>query len=140
MSRTDRVGTLRKEPKSNRSAVVMHVKNVRIQLQCLDKARNVVSEIVKGVFELVSRRGVGMTKPDVVWRDQMESIGQSGHEVSEHLAAARQSVQQDNCRERGVARLAIENLASVDGGRAMKRTIIHLSSPLLKRLGRPPTV
>jgi hypothetical protein len=54
-----------------------------------------------------------MTEADIVGRDQMEAAGEQRHQVAEHLAAGRQAMEQQDGRGGRVARLAVEDLATI---------------------------
>ena len=75
--------------------------------------------ILSNGIKFFSRRHVGLTEPRKVRRDDMKSVGKERDQVAEHVARAREAVQQQQHRRISWARLAIENLETIDIGRAV---------------------
>ena len=56
-----------------------------------------------------------MTEADIVGGHKVEAVGERGHQVAKHLAAGRQTMEQQNGRCGRVASLPVEDLAAFDG-------------------------
>jgi hypothetical protein len=107
------------EPKARRCAVVKDIDSKPFEADDFGKALDHARDVVERVAEFFSRRHVGLTEPRKVWRDNMKSVGEPRDQVSEHVAGTWEAVQQQQPRRIGWPRLAIENLETIDIGRAV---------------------
>ena len=76
-------------------------------------------QIVERVGEAVARRRRRLSEARQVGRDHAEAPAKQRDEVAEHVARAREAVQQQDGRRRGVAGRAIEEFEAVDVDRAI---------------------
>ncbi len=104
------------EPEAGRRAVVEHVDGVAIEADDLGEAVDRLRDPVEGV---AAARHVGLAEARQVRRDDVEAIGQQRDEVAEHVAGAREAVQQQQLRGARWARLAIEDVEAVHVGGAI---------------------
>src|SRR5262249_60057981 len=74
---------------------------------------------VERVAEPLSRRHIGSTESREVRGDNMKPVGEERDQIAEHVARAREAMQQQELRRIGWPGLAIENLEAVDIGGAV---------------------
>src|SRR5262249_5512592 len=72
------------------------------------------SYVVECVFELLSRRHVGLTEAGKVRRDHVKFFGEPWNQFPEHVSRGRKAVQEKQLRRIDILRLAIENFGAVD--------------------------
>jgi hypothetical protein len=75
-------------------AIVKDVHCKPIEADDLGKAVDYVGDVVERVTELFSWRLVGLTEPGKVRRDDMKSVGKQRDQVTEHVARAGETMQQ----------------------------------------------
>jgi hypothetical protein len=109
------VRVLGEQPKPDGAAVVLHVKDIGLDAELVDQSRDMSCQVVETVLEVLGRRRVGLAEADIVRRDHVEPVGQARDQVPVHMAAGREPVQQQDRGARGVSRLAVEDLATLDG-------------------------
>jgi hypothetical protein len=107
------------QPEACRRAIVKDVHSKPIEADDLGKALHHAGDVVERVTEFFSWRHIGLTEPRKVGRDDMKSVGEERDQVAEHVARAREAVQQQQLRRIGWPRLAIENVEAIDIGRAV---------------------
>src|SRR5262249_16214403 len=98
------------EPEPDRRAVVKDVHCKPIEADDLGKTVDYTSDIVERITELLSCWHVGLTESRKVRCDDAKSVGKERDQVTEHVACAREAVQQKQLRRIGWGRLARENL------------------------------
>jgi len=86
------------EPEARRRAVVEDVHCKPVEADDFGKAVDHASDVVERVTEFVSRRHIGLTEPGKVRRDDVKPVGQQRDQVTEHVASAREAVQQQQLR------------------------------------------
>src|SRR5262249_6068456 len=115
----DPLGVVDSEPEACRRAVVEDVYCKPIEADDLGKAVDDARDVVEGIAECLTRRHVGLTKSGKVRRNDRKSVGKERDQIPEHVARAREAMQQQELwRMRGPC-FAIENLETVDIGRAI---------------------
>ena len=117
--RDDRGDPLRmphREPEAGRRAVVEDVEGEAVEADDLGEAVDRVREPVESVAAV---RHVGVAEARQIGRDDVEAVGQQRDQVAEHVARAREAVQQQQLRRIRRARLAIEDLEAVHVGGAI---------------------
>ena len=107
------------EPEAGRRAIVEDIDGEAFEADHLGEAVDDVGDMVEGVGEVAPRRHVRLAEARQVGRDDVEAIGQERDEVAEHVARAREAVQQQQLRRVGGAGLAIEDLEAVHIGGAI---------------------
>ena len=119
---------LDREPEPGRRAVVEHVDGVAVEADDLGEAVDRLRDPLEAV---APARHVGVAEARQVGRDDMEAVGEQRDEVAEHVAGAREAVQQQQLRRARRARLAIEDLAAVhlggsivDGGHGVSFAVL----------------
>src|SRR5215831_12217201 len=117
------------EPEAGRRAVVEDVHRKLIEAYDLSEAVNHAGNVVECVSEFFSRRHVGLTKPRKVRRDHKKSVGEQRNQIAKHVARAREAVQQQQLRCIGWPRFTIEDLETVNIGRAVSQ--MHHENPPL---------
>src|SRR5262245_13784256 len=125
------------EPEACRCAVVEHVQGKPIEINDLGKAVDHTGNVIERVTEVFSRRHIGLTEPGKVRRDDMKPVSEERDQVTEHVAGAREAVQQQELRRLGRPRLAIEHLEAIDISRAVldRRHYTGLSNGLPSAAG-----
>ena len=113
------------EPEAGWRAVVKDVQRKLIETYDLGEAVDHVGNAVECVSEFFSLRHVGLTEPGKVRRDHEESIGEQRDQITKHVARARETVQQQQLRRIGWPRFTIEDLETVDIGRAISDNRQH---------------
>jgi len=86
------------EPEARRRAVVEDVDGKPIEADDLGKATDHARDVVERIFEFFPWRHVGLAEPGKVRRDDMKSVGEARDQVAEHVARAREAVQQQQLR------------------------------------------
>ena len=95
------------EPEAGRRAVVEHIERVAIDAGDLGEAVDRVGNPIEGA---AAARQIGVAEARQIRGDNVEPVGQQRDEVAEHVARAREAVQQEQPRRIRGARLAIEDL------------------------------
>ena len=115
------------EAVADRSAVVLHVDAHRageadLVQEPVDDLGEVVERVVPG-----RRVGhVGVAEARVVRRQDVEAVGQRRHEVAELVRRGREAAEQQQLRVRRVARLAVEDVETLDlGGVESGHVLLH---------------
>ncbi len=86
------------EPEACRRAIVEDIHGKPIEADDLGKAADDAGNVVERVREFLSRRHIGLTEPGKVRRDDVKPVGQQRDQVTEHVASAREAVQQQQLR------------------------------------------
>ena len=86
---------LHREPEAGRRAVVEDIDGVAIEADDLGEAVDRLRDPVEG---MAAARHVGVAEARQVGGDDVEAIGQKRDEVAEHVAGAREAVQQQQLR------------------------------------------
>src|SRR5262245_10667701 len=107
------------EPEACWRAVVENVNRKPIEADYLGKPVDHAGDVVERVAELISWRHVGLTKARKVRSDDMKFVGEQRDQITKHVACARKAVQQQQLRRVGWPRFTIEDLETVDIGRAI---------------------
>jgi hypothetical protein len=81
--------------------------------------RLITPAMLSNVSEFFSRRHVGLTEPRKVRRDHTKSVSEQRDQITKHVARAREAVEQQQLRCVGWSSLAIENIETIDIGRAI---------------------
>src|SRR5262249_59587357 len=115
----DALGVAHGEPEAGRRAVVEDIDRIPIKADDLGKPIDHPRNVVKRVVEFVPRRHIGLTEPGKVWGDDMKPVSEKRDQVAEHVARAREAMQQQELGRIRSPRLTIENLETVDVGRAI---------------------
>ena len=121
------------EPESGRRAIVEHVDGVAIEADDFGEAVDRLGDLVEGV---AAARHVGVPEARQVGSDDVEAIGEARDQIAEHVAGAREAMEQQQLRRAGLAGFAIEDVeavhvgfAIIDGGhRGFPFRIITLST------------
>src|SRR5260370_31389279 len=116
---SDPLGVMDGEPEARRRAVVEDVHGKPVEAGDLGKAVDHAGDVVERVMEFFSSWHVGPTEPGKVRRDDMKPVREERDQVAEHVARAREAVQQQQLRRLGWPRLALENVETVDIARAI---------------------
>jgi hypothetical protein len=90
----DPLGVADGEPEARRSAVVKDIDREAAEADNLCEALDHARDVVECVAEFFSRRHVELTEPGKVRRDDMESVGEQRDQVTEHMAGAREAVEE----------------------------------------------
>ena len=93
-----------RNPEARRRAVVEDVDRKAIEADHLGEAVDDLGDVVEGVGELAARRHVGLAEAGQIGRDDVKAIGKKRDEVAEHVARAREAVQQQQRRRVRAAR------------------------------------
>ena len=104
------------QAEAGRRAVIEHVEGVAVEADDVGEAVDRVGEPVEGA---AAARHVGVAEARQIRRDHMEAVGEQRDQVAEHMARAREAVQQQQLRRARRARLAIEDLEAVHVGGAI---------------------
>src|SRR5262249_20400613 len=107
------------EPETCWRAVVEDVHRKLIEAYDLGEAVDHAGNVVECVSEFFSRRHVGLAEPRKVRRDHKESVCEQRDQVTKHVACGWEAVQQQQLWRIGLPGFAIENLKTVDIGRAV---------------------
>jgi hypothetical protein len=107
------------KPEARRRTVVKDIDREAVEADDLGKAVDHVRNTVERVTEFLPRRHIGLAEAGKVRRDDMKSISNERDQVTEHVARAREAVQQQELRRIGRPCLAIENLEAIDIDRAV---------------------
>src|SRR5262245_66663366 len=83
-----------REPEASRRAVVKDIHCKPIESDDFGEAVDHACNIVECVAKVFSRRHVGLTEPWKVRRDHKKSVGEQRDQITEHVARARETVQQ----------------------------------------------
>ena len=89
------------EPEARRRAVVENIDREAIEADDLGKTVDHAGDVVECVAEFFPRRHVGLAEPGKVRRDHVKSVGEQRDQVAEHVARAREAVQQQQLRRIG---------------------------------------
>src|SRR5262245_34774823 len=104
------------EPEACWRAVVEDVHRKLIEAYDFGEALDHAGNVVECVSEFFSRRHVGLPEPRKVRRNHKKSVGEQRDQITEHVARARETVQQQQLRCFGWPRFTIEDLETVDVG------------------------
>jgi hypothetical protein len=95
---------------------VEHIDRKTIEPDYLREAVDEPRDIVECVLERAAVRHVGPAKTRKIGCDDVKSIGKTRDEVTEHMADARQAMQQQQRLRVRRPRFAIENIEALDVG------------------------
>lgn len=84
-----------RQPVPDRRAVVENVECVAVQFQGLREALDDRGQIVEGVVERATRRGLRAAKAGQIRRDHAVTVGKQRDELAEHVAGCRKTVEQE---------------------------------------------
>ena len=101
------------EPEAGRRAVIEDIDGIAIEADDLGEAVDRLRDPVEGVAAV---RHVGLAEARQIGSDDVEAVGQQRDEIAEHVAGAREPVQQQQLRGAGRAGLAIEDVEAVHVG------------------------
>ena len=104
---------LDRQAKADRRAIVEDVERELLEAEHFGEPVDHVGDVLEGVGELVPRRLLGHPEARQIGRHDMIVVGEFRDQVSEHVARAREAVEQQNGRASLVAGLAIEHLEAV---------------------------
>src|SRR5262249_39288693 len=100
-------------------AVIEHVHRKPIKADDFGETVDHAGDVVERVTEFFPRRHVGLTEPGKVRRDHMKSVSKKRDQVAEHVTRAGKAMQEQQLGGAGRSRFAIEQLETVDIGRAI---------------------
>ena len=104
----------RRQPEARRRAIVEHIDREAIEPDDLSEAVDDPRDIVECVSELAAVRHVGLAEPGKIGRDDVKSVRELRDEVTEHMAGAGKTVQQQERWRVPRPCLAIEDVEPVD--------------------------
>src|SRR5262245_22067 len=107
------------ESKACRRAVIKNINREAIETYHFGEALDDASDVVERVAEFFVRRHIGLTEAGKVRRDRQKSVGEQRDQITKPVARAREAVQQQQLRCVGWSRFTIEDLETVDIGRAI---------------------
>src|ERR1700722_16467641 len=99
----------RRQPKARRGSVIEHVKREAFEPQYFGKAVDDAGDVVKSVFELTSWGHIRLTEARQVGRYHVEAIGQERDQIPEHVAGAREAMEEQKLGRVGCSRLSVED-------------------------------
>ena len=105
---------LDRQPEADRSAIVEDVDGELGQTEHLGEAVDDVGDVLERVAELVTGRLLGHAEAGQIRGDDMIVLGEFGDQVAEHVARAREAVQQQHGRAARIAGFAVEQLEAID--------------------------
>src|SRR5262249_29078643 len=105
-----------RQPEPRRGPIVEHVDRKAIQPDYLREPVDNPRDIVECVRERAAVRPIGLAKSRQIGCDDVKSIGKPRDEVAEHMAGAREAMQQQQCLRVPRPRFAIENIEALDIG------------------------
>src|SRR6266487_5956207 len=70
--------------------------------------------MVEGICEAGRGGCIAITEPGVIWRDEVEIILESWHQVAEHVRRRRKAMQQHECVVVSASCLAVEDVQPVN--------------------------
>ena len=111
--RRDPVRMLHGEPESGRCAVIEDIDGIAIEADHLSEA---IDRLRDPVERVAAPRHVGLSETRQIGSDDVKAVGQQRDEIPEHMAGARETVEQHQLRGAGCAGLAIEDLEAVQVG------------------------
>src|SRR4029077_16915328 len=95
--RDDRGNPLRmleRDPKADGRAVIENVDCEPLQVHDLREASYYLGQLCERVWKRVARRHIGLPEPRQVWRNDVKAIGKQRDEMPKHMAAGRETMQQ----------------------------------------------
>src|SRR6516225_1517250 len=95
-------------------AIVEHIDRIAIEPDDFRQPLDDPCDIVECVSERAAIRHIGLSEPGKIWRDDVKPIREFRDEVAEHMAGARETVQQQDRRCVFRSRLAMEDFEPVD--------------------------
>ena len=90
-----RSGCLTARRKFGGRAVVEHIDRVAVEADRLGEAVDRLRNLVERVRFV---RHIGIAEPRQIRRDDMETVGEQGNEVAEHVASGREAMQEQQLR------------------------------------------
>src|SRR5437868_8035510 len=84
--------------KTNRAAVILHVKGIARESERFGKMIHDLGDVIEGICELFRVRPIAVPEARVIRRDKMILIRKPGEEWLEHSRRRRKSVQQEKDR------------------------------------------
>ena len=124
----DLLGVADGEPEACRRVVIKNINRKAVEADDFGEALDDVGDVVERVAEFIVRRHIGLTEAGKVRRDHKKSAGEQRDQITKHVARAREAVQQQQLRCVGWPRFTIEDLETVDIGRAISDR--HHENPL----------
>jgi hypothetical protein len=85
---------LDRDPKANGRAVIEDVDCEPLQVHDLREASYYLGQLCERVRKRVVRRHIGLSEPRQVRRNDVEAIGEQRDEIAKHMAAGRETMQQ----------------------------------------------
>ena len=107
-------GMLHHNPKADRTAVILHVKEVAVDLELLEQRVGGLGEMVEGVAILSRRRRIALPKARIVGCNEVVAGREERDERIEHPRGRGKSVQQDDGRRILWPGFTIENADAID--------------------------
>jgi hypothetical protein len=80
----DAIGMRQRHAKTNGATVILHVKRVTREFQCLGEMVHDLRVVIEGIGKLLRIGPVAVSKSRVIGRDQVIAIGKPGEEWLEH--------------------------------------------------------
>src|SRR5215831_16481382 len=114
--RRDSLRMLNRQTEAGWCAVIEDVDGIAIEADDIGEAVDRIRDPVKGA---APARHVGSAESRQVGSDDMETIVEARNEVAEHMARTRKSVKQQQLRGLRRARLPIEDMETINVGRAV---------------------
>src|ERR1700730_14220906 len=112
--------------KTNRSAVVLHIKVEVRNPQRFGEMIHHLSDVIKCVSEFFRVRPIAMSEARVIRRDKVVAIGKPREERLEHPRRRGKAVQQQNRRGVFWSSLAIKNREAIHLNRAVGSVMFHV--------------
>ncbi len=118
--RDDRRDTLRmleRNPQTDWRAVIENVDRKPLEVHDLRKAADDFGQSGERIGKSVARRQIGLSEPGQIRRDNMKTVGKQRNEIAKHVAAGRESMEQQ--QRWGICRsgLPVKDLHPVDADR-----------------------
>src|SRR5262249_1997752 len=117
--RSDTLRMLQRDPQADGSPVIKDIDREAFQSDHVGEAINRARQIIKGVFEILARKQVGTPEAGQIWRYKMKPIREKRDQIAEHMACARKTMQEQDCRRLRRAGFAIRNLETINSGGAI---------------------
>jgi len=111
--RRDPVWVLHGEPESGRRAVIEDIDGIAIEADHLRETLDRLRDPVEG---MAAAGHVGLAEARQVGSNNVKAVGQERDEVPEHMAGAREAMEQQQLRGAGRAGRAIEDVEAVHVG------------------------
>ena len=105
-----------RDTKTCRRTVVEYIDCEAPEADHFGKAGDDIGNVIEGVGELASLRHVRSSEAGQIGRHEMKAIGETGDEVAEHVARARETMEQQERRRVRRARLAVEDIDAIHAG------------------------